>query len=216
MKNLTLICAVVAITQLSGCVVHRPYSNSVRSNDGYTTQYPSQYQEPYQQTYQQPYQQPYASQNQPQYTQRYQEQSYQQATSEIAQIVGIRNVAEVRRESGGGGALVGALIGGIIGNQLGRGDEHSSRQYDRRGYGRHHERNDDSAGRAVATVGGAIIGGVIGNEIDHSNTEQRVRTEITLRLENGRNQAVILDNVGQFRIGDRVRVSYQSGRWVIL
>lgn len=202
MRKITFILALLASSQLTGCVAHRYYNDTPnRDYRGYNNQYPAQYPEqtPYQNSYQNQYQ------NQ----------------SEVAQIVGIRTIGEVSR-SNGGGAVIGALIGGIIGNQLGRGDEHSSRHHYRHGngygYGHHYERShsDDGAGRAVATIGGAIIGGAIGNEVDRNSTEQRVRTEITLRFANGQAQAILLDNPGQFRVGDRVRVSFQGGRWVIL
>ena len=103
---------------------------------------------------------------------------------------------------------------------MARGDDHNSRssRYDRRGnsryYGRGHSNNE--GGRAAATVGGAIIGGLIGNEVDRSSSEQISRTEITLRLANGRTQAVLMDNPGQFRVGDRVRVANQNGRLMIM
>ena len=191
MQKIALIAVVLTLTQLTGCVVHRYRSEPVRDyNSAYNTEYPRQYQEQYTTRYSSQYGEQYSS-------------SYQESPTEVAQIVDIRNISEMR-ESSGGGAVVGAILGGIIGNQIGRGNDHSS--YRGRGY----------SGRAVATVGGAIIGGVIGNELDRGTSEQRTRTEITIRMSNGQTHAVLMSNSGQFRIGDRVRVSYRSGRWLIV
>lgn len=202
MQKIALIAVVLTLTQLTGCVVHRYRSEPVRDyNSAYNTEYPRQYQEQYTTRY--------SSQHGEQYS-----SSYQESPTEVAQIVDIRNISEVR-ESSGGGAVVGAILGGIIGNQIGRGNDHSS--YRGRGYSRYRSRgHDNDGGRAVATVGGAIIGGVIGNELDRGTNEQRTRTEITIRMSNGQTHAVLMSNSGQFRIGDRVRVSYRSGRWLIV
>jgi outer membrane lipoprotein SlyB len=202
MRKIAIIAALLTLTQLTGCVVHRYRSEPVRDyNSSYNTEYPRQYQEQYTTRY--------SSQNGDQYA-----SSYQESSTEVAQIVDIRNISEVR-ESSGGGAVVGAILGGIIGNQLGRGNTHSD--YRGRGYSRHRSRgHDNDGGRAVATVGGAIIGGVIGNELDRGTTEQRGHTEITIRRSNGQTHAVLMSNSGQFRVGDRVRVSYRGGRWMIV
>lgn len=203
MRKIALVLSLLVLGQLAGCVAHRHTIRTESSYDnGYNSQYPAQY--------------PAQSQYQTQYQSQYQSPQIQ---SEVAQIVGIRTIGEVTR-SNGGGAIIGALIGGIIGNQLGRGDSHSSHHDSRHGHGyRHHyrrEHHDDGGGRAVATLGGAIVGGAIGNEIDRSSNEERVRTEITLRFANGHAQTIFLNHPGHFRVGDRVRVSYQGGRWIIL
>lgn len=223
MRKLVIIAAALVLSQLTGCVVHRYHSSAARNynaNDAYSSQYASQTSGQYQEAYRDQYA-PSANQYQDNYAYQDNYNSSYQNNSDIAQIVGIRSISQVRREnSGGGGAVVGAILGGIIGNQLARGDDHNSRssRYDRRGnnryYGRSHSSNDGD--RAAATVGGAIIGGLIGNEVDRSSSEQVTRTEITLRLANGRTQAVLMDNPGQFRIGDRVRVANQNGRLVIM
>ncbi|MFA9274975.1 MAG: hypothetical protein ACEQSE_08885 [Candidatus Aquirickettsiella gammari] len=220
MRKIALIAATLLLTQLGGCVVHRHRTADARnySNDygsAYSTQAYGQYADPY------------ASQQispQTQYQDRYGYQddynSNYQNNTDVAQIINIRNIAQVR-ENNGGGAVVGAILGGIIGNQLARDDGNGSRgsHYDRRGNSRYYSNRShgsNEAGRAAATVGGAILGGIIGSEVDHSATEQISRTEITLRLANGRTQTVLMDNPGQFRIGDRVRVGRQNGRLVIL
>lgn len=219
MRKAAFIISLIALSQLTGCVVHREYTQD-RYHRGYANGYQTQYPSDYPSQYQTQYNDAYANQApQTAYASQYQDQDQYRAqpSSEVAQIVGIRNIAQVR-ESNGGGAVLGALIGGIIGNQLGKGDDndgrHRGRGYDR---GRHRSNNDDGAGRAVATVGGAILGGVIGNEIDRSSSEpQSVQTEVTFRLANGQVQAVRITNPGHLRVGDRVRVSFQGGRWVII
>jgi outer membrane lipoprotein SlyB len=219
MRKLIIIAAALILSQLTGCVAHRYHGSAARnynSNDAYSNQYAYQSQGQYQEVYRDQY-----AYQAPQVTTQYQDNynSSYQNNSDIAQIVAIRNIGQVR-ETGGGGAVVGAILGGIIGNQLARGDDHNSRssRYDRRGnsryYGGSHSSNE--GGRAAATVGGAIIGGLIGNEVDRSSSEQISRTEITLRLANGRTQAVLMDNPGQFRVGDRVRVANQNGRLEIM
>jgi len=223
MRKFIIIAAALVLSQLTGCVVHRYHSSAARNynaNDVYSNQYANQTSGQYQEVYRDQYA-PSANQYQDNYAYQDNYNSAYQNNSDIAQIVGIRNITQVRRgnDSGGGGAVVGAILGGIIGNQLARGDDHSysGSRYDRRGnsryYGRSHSNDGD---RAAATVGGAIIGGLIGNEVDRSSSEQVTRTEITLRLANGRTQAVLMDNPGQFRVGDRVRVSNQNGRLVIM
>ncbi|WMW79599.1 hypothetical protein RF679_13180 [Undibacterium cyanobacteriorum] len=227
MRTAALILALVAVSQLSGCVVHRQYTRSPYQSQygaeyqtNYPAQYPGQYGNQYSGSYQQNYQNP-----QPAYASQYQDanqngyNSYPNGVTEVAQIVGIRNIAQAR-ESSGGGAVVGAIIGGIIGNQIAR-DDSGGRSHDRgnhRGYGRGYERRggDNDGSRTAATVGGAIIGGLIGNEIDRSSSEpQSSITEITFRLANGQAHAVRVNNPGQLRVGDRVRVSFQNGAWTL-
>lgn len=222
MRKFVLIAATLVLTQLTGCVLHRHHASAARNyNSGYSTQYATQTPDRYSDQYPEQYAtQPnqVAQTNHDAYQDNY-SNSYQN-NSDIAQIVAIRNVSQAR-DSGGGGAVVGAILGGIIGNQLARGDDHSSRssRYDRRGNSRYYSsrsHSNDEGGRAAATVGGAIIGGLIGNEVDRSSTERVTRTEITLRLANGRTQAIWMEHPGQFRVGDRVRVANQNGRLVIL
>lgn len=195
MRKLILISSLLILTQLTGCVVHHrvrpstPAYDSYSSSD-YNNNYPRQY----------PEQTTYGNEEQ----------------GEIAQIVNIRNVGQTVETTRSGGALVGAILGGIIGNQLGRGSEHTHTRSYRRG--NHYERyeHSDSGGRAAATVGGAIIGGMLGSEMDRSSTETQVQTEITIRMQDGRTHAIYLNNSAPFRIGDRIRVRYVGGRWVMM
>lgn len=224
MRKAAFILALVAVSQLSGCVVHRQYAYDTNPNQyrsSYQTAYPAQYPSQYQDAYSNAPQTAYASQYSEYDRSAY--SNYPNGVTEVAQIVGMRNIAQAR-ESSGGGAVLGAIVGGIIGNQIARDDDKDrshGREYGR-GYGRGYERgydrhrNDSDGGRAVATVGGAIIGGLIGNEIDRANSEPQASiTEITFRLSNGQAHSVRVNNPGQLRIGDRVRVGFQNGAWTL-
>ena len=215
MRKITLVLSLLALSQLTACVVPRHYSDSqTRSYNGYNTQYPAQYpnQYPSQPVYRQA---PQVQVPQDQYRTDY--QSYdQQSQANWAQVIDIRQTRQVSRGSGGGGALVGAIVGGIIGNQLARNDGRGSDRRYGNGYGRGYDRyRDNNDGRDAATVGGAIVGGVIGNEMDRTSSDVRFRTEVTLRFTNGQTQTLPLDNSANFRVGDWIQVGYQGGRWVI-
>lgn len=213
MRKIAFVLSLVVLSQLTACVVPRYYSeNPNRSYNGYNTQYPAQYpnQYPNQAAYRQPQQ---VQPPQDQYPSDYQTNN-QQSQANWAQVIDVRQIRQVTRGSGGGGALVGAIIGGIIGHQLGGNDGYrSDRRYGNR-YGRGGYRDNNDV-RDAATVGGAIVGGVIGNEVDRTSGEVLVRTEITLRFTNGQTQTLPLDNSANFRVGDWIQVGYQVGRWVI-
>lgn len=214
MRNLALVLSVVALSQLTACVVPRYYADTpTRSYNGYNNQYPAQYsnQYPSQPVYRQP---PQVQAPQDNYRSDYQTYD-QQSQANWAQVIDVRQTRQVSRSSGGG-ALVGAIVGGIIGNQLARNDGHGSDRRYGNGYGRGYDRyRDNNDGRDAATVGGAIVGGVIGNEMDRTSGDVRVRTEVTLRFTNGQTQTVALDNSSNFRIGDWIQVGVQGGRWVV-
>lgn len=208
MRKITLIVTLVALSQLTGCVAHRYYTDApAPSYNSYNQPYPVQYQD--RAVYPPPQQAQAAAET---YRPDYQVND-QAAQGNFAQVIDIRRIS-VSTRSNGGGALIGAIIGGIIGNQLGRNEGHgASRGYGyRHGHGRNYGYNDN---RDAATLGGAIVGGVIGNEVDRTSTEQRIRTEITLRYSDGHTQTLPVDYPGNFRLGDWVRVGFQSGRWVI-
>lgn len=219
MRKIALILSLVALSQLTACVTHGYYPDAPNRayrgyNQQYSAQYPAQYPAQYQDqyAYQAPQQVQQASNT---YRSDYQGNE-QQTQGNFAQIIDIRRLSEASR-SNGGGAVIGAIIGGILGNQLGRNDGHGANQS--YGQGRGRDRGDGNNGnngnRDAATLGGAIVGGVIGNEVERTSSEQRVRTEMTLRFSNGQTQTLPVDNPGNVRLGDWVRVGVQSGRWVI-
>jgi outer membrane lipoprotein SlyB len=97
-------------------------------------------------------------------------------------VMAVRPV-EIQRQNGPGlGAVLGAVIGGVVGNQIGSG-----------------------SGRTLATVGGAVAGGFAGNGIQNANA-RRAALEITVRLDDGHDVAVVQDADVPFYPGDRVRV----------
>lgn len=87
----------------------------------------------------------------------------------------------------GAGAVVGGVVGGVLGNQVGKG-----------------------TGRDVATVAGVVGGALVGNQIQKSNQQTRDVYQVGIRLDNGAYQTMMLDSVGDLRVGNRVRI--ENGR----
>lgn len=95
----------------------------------------------------------------------------------------IERLADARRDSGAGGAVVGAVVGGVIGNQMGKGD-----------------------GRVATTVLGAVGGALLGSEIDKQG-RGRALYRVTVRLErHGGELQFEMDRLDGLGIGDRVRI----------
>jgi outer membrane lipoprotein SlyB len=210
MKKTLIILAAIGMTQLTACA-HRSYV----SESSYNTRYPSTYssQNQYDPNGYEGYQN---AQRNPQYERRNDDRYEQYQQTEVAQIISMRNVGQARQSnSNGGGAVVGAILGGIIGNQLGRGDDNHVNNRRNRNYNQ-----ANSGDRAAATIGGALIGGMIGNAVENSNDDRsdyrQSGTEIALRTNNGQVHNVIVENPGHLRTGDRVRITYQQGRIIIL
>lgn len=154
-----------------------------------TQQYPSSYQNQYPNQYPAQYQGQQPNQYQTPYPSQYQNQAY----IETAVITGMREVTQAGSGgSSGAGAVVGALVGGVLGHQVGKG-----------------------SGRDLATVGGAIAGGLVGNEMERNNAP-KVRTELTLRMQNGELRTLLVDSGAYYRMGDRIRVTYQNGQLVLV
>ena len=83
----------------------------------------------------------------------------------------------------GVGTIIGGVVGGVLGNQVGGG-----------------------TGKTVATVAGVAGGAFIGHEIDKNRQSNNPSYAVRVRLNNGDYQTVDLDNVGDLRVGDRVRL----------
>lgn len=82
------------------------------------------------------------------------------------------------------GTVLGGVVGGLLGTQVGGG-----------------------RGIAVATVAGAVGGAMVGNQIEQRNNIQtRNMYRIGVRMDNGGYQAYTQENVGDLRVGDRVRL----------
>jgi len=109
--------------------------------------------------------------------------------SEYGRVVGIETVRD-RSSSGtsGAGAVIGGVVGGVLGHQVGGG-----------------------RGKDAATVAGAIGGAVAGNEIERRRAYGGdVDYKINVRLDNGSIRAVVQEDLGNVRVGDRVRI--ENGR----
>ena len=85
------------------------------------------------------------------------------------------------KRSGTGGAVVGGLVGGALGNQVGKGD-----------------------GRKAATVAGIVGGAIVGKKIAERN--DRTDYDITVRMDSGKTRHINQRNIGNIRVGSRVRV----------
>jgi uncharacterized protein YcfJ len=87
----------------------------------------------------------------------------------------------------GAGAVVGGVVGGLVGNQIGGG-----------------------SGRTAATAVGVVGGALIGNQIQNNNQQVRDVYQVGIRLDSGAYQTMTLDDVGDLRVGNRVRI--ENGR----
>lgn len=110
--------------------------------------------------------------------------------TEYGRVVGIETVAVNGNGNGhttGAGAVIGGVVGGVIGHQVGSG-----------------------RGNDVATVAGAIGGAVVGNEIERNRNAGSGYAgnayRVDVRVEGGAVRTVMMENVGEIRVGDRVRI----------
>lgn len=99
----------------------------------------------------------------------------------------------VQTGTSGAGVAIGGVGGAVLGNQIGRG-----------------------SGRTAATVLGAVGGAVLGNEIEKRNYRTVQGVELQIEVDGTREMITVTQpEQGQnFRIGSRVRLTEQNGRWV--
>ncbi len=83
----------------------------------------------------------------------------------------------------GAGTIIGGVVGGVLGNQVGGG-----------------------TGKTVATVAGVAGGALVGHEIDKNRQATNATYTVRVRLNNGDYQTLNQDNIGDLRVGDRVRI----------
>ena len=96
----------------------------------------------------------------------------------------VERIELVRRGDGNAvaGTIIGGIVGGVIGNQIGSG-----------------------SGNTAATIAGAAGGAVVGHEVGRrARSDEAFR--VTVLLDNGSYQTVMLDRVVDLRTGDRVRL----------
>lgn len=106
--------------------------------------------------------------------------------------VQLGQVMRIERVDGGtasaGGVGPGAVVGGVVGAAVGR------------QIGRHHD------SRTAGTVLGALGGAVIGHQIERGRQPQGGVTRVTVRFDSGSVQSFDYAELGDLRVGDRVRL----------
>lgn len=101
----------------------------------------------------------------------------------------VSNIYEHRdqqsRRTSGAGAVLGAVLGAVVGNQIGGG-----------------------SGRAAATALGAVGGGIAGNAVEGRNNDngRAHGYRIVVSLDQGGQRDYDVQNPGDLRVGDRVRL----------
>jgi outer membrane lipoprotein SlyB len=101
----------------------------------------------------------------------------------------VQAVERVRQDPGTGGSsiglgtIAGAVVGGVVGNQVGSG-----------------------RGNTAATVIGAAGGAYIGHELENRQPREADALNITLRMEDGSHESLMVGAGADFRVGDRVRI----------
>jgi outer membrane lipoprotein SlyB len=98
-------------------------------------------------------------------------------------VESIQLVQQGSSSSGVGGAIVGGVVGGVVGNQIGGG-----------------------TGRTLATAAGAVGGALVGSQIERNRQAPANVYQVGIRLDNGALQTMTLDNIGDLRVGNRVRI----------
>jgi outer membrane lipoprotein SlyB len=83
----------------------------------------------------------------------------------------------------GGGAAIGGILGGVLGNQFGGG-----------------------SGRTVTTIAGVLGGAVLGNKVERDNNGGGKDVyRVTVRFDSGEQRAFDYHQIGDIRVGDRVK-----------
>lgn len=90
----------------------------------------------------------------------------------------VQDVKAVVVKDNGAGTLVGAATGAVLGHMIGGG-----------------------RGKDLATLGGGLLGAYAGNQIASANAQ-----ELTVRLDNGRGNVVVVAKGLRFSPGQRVRI----------
>jgi outer membrane lipoprotein SlyB len=103
-------------------------------------------------------------------------------SSEYGEVQSVDLVPIASRPSGAG-AILGAIVGGVVGNQFGAG-----------------------AGRALATGAGVVGGAVAGNAIERRQKRDDEVFRVGIRFNNGSYRDFDFRDVGDLRVGDRVKL----------
>jgi len=97
----------------------------------------------------------------------------------VGRIVAIEPI-KTRPKGSGAGAVAGGVVGGVLGNQV--------------------------FGGTAATVIGAAGGAVAGNNLERNHRSEVTGHRVTVRLDNGHQRTFTPSQVGDLRVGDRVRI----------
>lgn len=98
----------------------------------------------------------------------------------------VQSVKAVVVKDNGAGTLVGAATGAVLGHMIGGG-----------------------RGKDLATLGGGLLGAYAGNQIASANAQ-----ELTVRLDNGRGNVVVVAKGLRFSPGQRIRIVKNGSRLV--
>lgn len=98
-------------------------------------------------------------------------------------VVAIDTV-DARQSTSGGGALAGGVVGAVVGRQFG----------------------SSGGGRTLGTIAGAVGGALIGNEIEAQQGNTQARYRVQVQMDNGSMRSFNYAQLGDLRVGDRVRV----------
>ncbi len=96
-------------------------------------------------------------------------------------IIELREVT-IQGSSSGAGTVIGGIAGGVVGSTIGSG-----------------------RGRTLATLGGALAGAAAGSAVE-KKSGTKAALEFTIELDSGRLMAVVQEQDGHYRVGDRVRL----------
>lgn len=96
----------------------------------------------------------------------------------------IEPIGFARDQPQGAGAVAGGVLGAIVGRQFG----------------------GSNSGKNVGTVIGAVGGAVVGNEIEKGSRRDYSGARVTVELDNGRVRTLDYRDLGDLRVGDRVRL----------
>lgn len=104
-------------------------------------------------------------------------------------IIELKDVT-IEGGNSGAGTVIGGVAGGVAGSTIGRG-----------------------RGSALATVAGALVGAAAGTVME-KESGTKAALEFTIELDDGRLMAVVQENDGDYRVGDRVRLlESDRGTW---
>ena len=84
----------------------------------------------------------------------------------------------------GVGTVIGGVVGGVLGNQVGQGN-----------------------GKTAATAAGVVGGAIVGHELEKNrNNNTTYNYRVGVRLDNGNYENFEQNDIGNMRVGDRVRI----------